>query len=289
MIQVIVDSTCDMPKEWREKYKIKVLPLIVNLNDKEYKDGEEIQLEDLYESMTKGIIPKTSQVPAEIMRDVFTGCCEDGNDFIYVAFSSKMSGTFDLAHMIIQELKESYPERKTALVDSKGGSLATGLIVNEVCKYIERNDDLDEAVKVTENLVEHIEHLFTISNLEWLSKGGRISKPLGYIGNVLNIKPILDVEEGKMAVIKMVRGRKKALKEVVEKLVQSSQKFQNQIIGLTHAGDLETAMELKSMIEEKIPMCKTVICQIGCVLGVHLGIGGVGAFFFNDRISPEGV
>lgn len=281
MIQMFIDSTCDMPKEWLEKYNIKVLPLIVNLDGRDYQDGIEIQLEDLYESMRAGIVPKTSQVPYETMHNAFTECLKAGDDLIYIAFSSKLSGTYDLAYMIIEELKTQFRERNIALIDSKGGSLATGLIVNETCKLIKSGCSSAEAVSYAKNLISRVEHLFTISNLDWLSKGGRISKPLGYIGDILHIKPILNVENGKMVVIKMIRGRKKALKELTQILTDRIKGLEDQMIGIAHAGDQDTALVLKTMIEEILPKSKVVICQIGCVLGVHLGIGGVGAFFFR--------
>lgn len=281
MVKIIVDSTCDIPAEWKEHYEVETLPLVVTLDGKDYKDGVEIQIDTLYKYMREGVFPKTSQVPPELIYEAFEAHLQRGEDFIYLAFSSELSGTCQLAVMVANELREKYPNRRMAVVDSKGGSLATGLIASRAYELAAQGASFEELIEEMNRMIGRVEHLFTISSLEWLAKGGRISKPLGYAGDVLNIKPILDVENGKMVVIKMVRGRKKALKYLVSKIVERAQNYPDQVIALAHADDLETVETLQDMIHEFLPECRTVICEIGCVLGTHLGIGGVGAFFFR--------
>lgn len=131
------------------------------------------------------------------------------------------------------------------------------------------------------NLIDHVEHIFTIPDLKWLVKGGRLSRTQGMIGNILDIKPILHVNNGVMEVIKKVRGRKKALNTVVDILEERSKGMPEQIIGISHADDLETANELIRLIKKRLGYDKFIVNKIGSVLGSHIGIGGVGVFFFN--------
>ncbi|MDD4088538.1 MAG: DegV family protein [Tissierellia bacterium] len=125
----------------------------------------------------------------------------------------------------------------------------------------------------------------SFSLLEWLSKGGRISKTVGYMGNALNIKPYLTIKDGEIILSKIIHGRKKTLQTLVNDIKEGTQKFSNQTIGISHADDLKTALKVEEKIKEKIKGCKTTIFEIGAVLGVHFGIGGVGVFYFDEK--PE--
>jgi DegV family protein with EDD domain len=171
------------------------------------------------------------------------------------------------------------------VIDSKGGSTATGLIALQAVKLSEEGGlNFDSIVKKIEVFVNHIEHVFTITDLNWIIKGGRIGKAQGMIGNMLDIKPILDVNDGAMEVIKKVRGKKKALNTVVDILEERAKRFPDQIIGVSHADDLKTAEELIELIRRRLGTKEFIVNKIGSVLGSHLGIGGVGIFFFNDKI-----
>lgn len=281
MIKVIVDSTCDLSEELIKEHDIQVLPLKIRLEDQEYEDKVTIQVEDVYDAMRKGVVPMTSQPSPVCMNELFTSYCRKGYDFIYLAFSSKLSGTYQLAVSIIEELKGKYPEIRQEAVDSKGGSMATGLIALQAAKLSEAGYNFETVLRAVRNLIEHVEHIFTITDLKWLTKGGRISKSEGLIGNMLDIKPILDVKDGVMEVIKKIRGKKKALNMVADILIERMQNFPEQTIGISHADDLNTALELVEIIKQKNIKSKIMINKIGSVLGSHLGIGGVGVFFFN--------
>jgi DegV family protein with EDD domain len=283
VIKIIVDSTCDLPEELLDKYKIKTLPLRILIRDKEYLDKKNINIEEVYSAMREGIVPKTSQPrPADIY-NLFNEYYNNGMDFIYLTFSSELSGTYQVAESIAGEFKSKFPKIKMEVIDSKGGSTATGLIALQAAKLAEAGFDFDIIVNEISELVKHVEHIFTITDLNWLIKGGRISKTRGFLGSMLDIKPILDVNKGQMEVIKKVRGRKKALNTVVDILEERIKKFPNQIIGISHADDLETADELVLLIKKRLGSNNFILNRIGSVLGSHLGIGGVGVFFFNDK------
>lgn len=284
MIKIIVDSTCDLPDEELQNHNISVLSLKVLLEDKEYLDKRTITVDEVYNAMRKGIMPKTSQPGPSDIYDLFKKYASDGIDFIYLAFSQALSGTYQLACSILNEIKERYPHVNMKVIDSKGGSTATGLIALQTAYLAEsKSMDFNQIIKKVNKMISCVEHIFTISDLSWLIKGGRIGKAQGMIGSILNINPILQVNNGKMEVIHKVRGRKKALGMVVDLLEERAKDLTGQIIGISHADDPDSAKELMELIKARLGCTKFIINKIGSVLGCHLGIGGVGVFFFNHN------
>jgi len=168
------------------------------------------------------------------------------------------------------------------IVDTKSGSTATGLIALQILYLLEKGElGFDGIVRETHHMVKHIEHVFTIPDLSWLIKGGRVSKAQGIVGNLLDIKPILHVKDGAIEVYKKTRGKNKALKSIVNILAERAGNFTDQVIGVSHSDDLEVAQQIIAMIKEKLGFQTFMVNKIGSVLGSHLGIGGVGVFFFN--------
>ncbi|HSH35468.1 DegV family protein [Schnuerera sp.] len=286
MTKIIMDSTSDLPESIIEEYGIDILPLRVFIRDKEYLDKVTISVEDVYDAMRKGICPKTSLPNPKKTYELFKDYATKGIDFIFYSFSSKLSSTYETCYLIIEELKKDFPDVKMDIIDTKGGSFASGLIALQGAILAKLGNKFEDIVKASKENIKYIEHIFTIDDLSWLLKGGRISKSGAIIGKALNIKPVLDVQDGKMVVIKKIRGRKRALSTVVDLVQERIKEFPNQIIGITHADDLKTALEVKDMIIDRIGNNNNILIEkIGSVLGSHLGIGGVGIFFFNKK--PE--
>ena len=285
MIKLIVDSTCDINNLITDNHDIEIIPLNITIDEESYLDGVEIDVDLVYQYMKAGKVPKTSQVSYESVTKAFDKCVLNNDDLIYLAFSSKMSGTYDFAKLILDDYKGKYPDRKMEIIDSKGGAGGVGLIAIQALKMIKKDLPYETIVKQIQFMVEHVVYYFTISDLKWLSKGGRISKSLGYVGSMLQIKPYLTVEDGKIVVSKMIRGSKKVLNTLVSAVEAGTANFKKQIIAISHADDLDTALQLEEKIKEVIEDCKTTIFQIGAVLGIHLGIGGVAVFFLDEE--PE--
>lgn len=285
MIKIIVDSTCDLPKSLLEEYDIKKLPLRILLHNEDYADGVDITIDEVYDEMRKDVLPKTSQVRPADFYNLFKECLEKGDDFIYLAFSRVLSGTCNVAEMIINELKEQYPDRKMAVIDSKAGALGNGIIAVQGAMMNKDEKDFEYIKSQMEFMVEHLEYVFTLDDLNWLTKGGRINKFTGAIGGMLDIKPILNLDDGYMKVIKTSRGRKKSLSTLMNILDERMKDFKSQTIGISHADDLDIAEDLKIKLSEKYPDCNFIIMRIGSVLGAHLGIAGVGLFCLNEK--PE--
>ena len=284
MIRIVVDSTCDLQDEILEKYNVDILPLKVLLGDTEYRDRIDIQVEEVYDEMRKGVMPKTSQISPADTYKLFNEHCEAGDDFIYLAFSSALSGTCQLATKIAEEVNQDYPERKIKVIDTKAGAAAISLIAAQGLKMAEKGFSFEEIVDELTDMAEHIQHIFVLDDLNWLVKGGRISKTQATIGTVLDLKPILQMNNGRMEVIKKARGRKKALHILTEMFEEKSVEFKEQVVAIAHADDLNTANELINVVNKKSETdIEFTVNKIGCVLGSHIGIGGVGILFLDKK------
>jgi DegV family protein with EDD domain len=284
MTRIIVDSTCDMPKELLERFSIAVLRLSVTIDEATYRDGAEIQLESIYAAMRAGKIPKTSQIQWEDAKELFTTIADSEDDIIFLAFSSAMSGTFALANMVSAFIKEEYPNRRIAVIDSKGGSMGTGLIAIQLGMMNEKGTSFEELMSQGLWMAEHVKYAFTIDDLSCAIRGGRVlARAAGNFADLLEVKPLMDVKNGMLHVIKFVRGSTRSLIAVADLVANYASGFQNQVIGLTHADDLKRAEHMESLLKMRMPDC-TILCEpIGGVLGSHLGIGGVGVFCLDQR------
>ena len=285
MVKIIVDSSSDLPVELMNEYDIKLLPQRIYLRDTEYYDKVTINAEEVYEAMSRGVIPITSLPrPVDIL-ETYIRCCREEHDFIYVALSSKLSGTYQLAVSLMEEVKDQYKSIKMKVVDSKSGSTAAGLIALQAAKLARAGIAFEEIVEQISELADHSEHIFMVGDLKWLIKGGRLTRTEGMVGSILNIKPILHVKDGAVELLEKVRGRKKALMTIVEIVEERIKDFPRQTIGISHAGDLELAFELRDMLVRRLGNEDIMINKIGAALVSHLGIGGAGVFFFNKE--PE--
>ncbi len=285
---IITDSACDLPAQIIADYQIEVFPFTILLNNQEYLDGVTITTEQLYQFMRAGHSPKTSQVNPQLMRDSFLQHAAKGESCIYIAFSAALSGTYQTSLLVAREVKALYPDFDIEIIDSKGGSLATGLVVYQAARMAKNGVAKAEIVRFIKNQSPHIEHIFTVDNLESLYRGGRLSRSGAIIGNILNIKPVLHVVDGSIQLLEKVRGKKKAIEKIVEVMEEKCLKVKDQIIGIAHADDLENALNLKAIIQERLGFNRFMVNLIGSVLGAHIGIGGVGLFFPNQIFyTPE--
>ncbi|UDE95096.1 DegV family protein [Carnobacterium viridans] len=285
LTKLIIDTTIDRNLEMEQKYDFEVIPLSIILDNQSYLDGEEITVDAVYEAMRSGKVPKTSQISYESLTKVLDKGIQENEDMIYLSFSSKMSGTYQFAHQIMEEYKEKYPERKMALVDSRGGAGGGALVALQALKMIEAGKPFDEIVRQMKWNIDHVLYKFTLRDLDWLVKGGRVNKTTGYVGTALNIKPYLIVDDGFIKMHKLVRGEKKIYKKLIEDVKSGLGNFTDQTIGISHGDDEETARAIEAKLKEELPDCQTQVFRIGAVLGSHIGIGGIGVFYFDER--PE--
>jgi DegV family protein with EDD domain len=283
-VKILADSACDLPKDFYTEHNVTLFPLKVHVNGQEYEDVKTIDSKTVYDAIRSGEVPKTSQVSPLLFQEVFTNMAENNEDGIYIAFSSELSGTYQTSVMILDQVKEKYPNFNLTIVDTKCASLGYGLVVREAVKKSEQNMSKQEIVKDVQFRSEHMEQLFTVEDLEYLAKGGRVSKASAFLGGLLNIKPILNVEDGKLVPIEKLRGKKKVLRRLIELMRERGTEMNEQVIGISHADTEETVLEVKAMIEEEFQPKEVYITSIGSAVGAHTGPGTIAIFFLNKRL-----
>lgn len=280
-VKIITDSACDLPKEYIESLNIDVMPLIVYLDDKEYEDGN-IDPHEFFEGMRQGLLTRTAQIPASTLKSHFESYINDEDDILYISFSSGLSGTYQTAELVKSDLLEEHPNLKLSIIDSKSASIGFGLIVYYAARLAEANETIETIVEKTNFYIEHIEHIFTVDDLEYLYRGGRVSRGAAVMGSMLNIKPILDIKDGKLVPLTKIRGRKKALSKMISLVGERGDQLEKQIVAINHGDDIETALELKKIIEEKYGVKEFIINYVGCAIGAHSGPGTLSIFFLNQ-------
>ncbi|MDP4085027.1 MAG: DegV family protein [Bacillota bacterium] len=281
-IKILADSPCDLPLHFFEKNNVILFPLKVQLNGEEYEDVKTIDPNQVYEAIRNGLTLKTSQPSPFLFEEVFTKMAEANEDGIYIAFSSELSGTYQTAVMILDQVKEKYPNFRLTIVDTKCASLGQGLIVKEAARLSAENADKETILKDVLFKSQHMEHLFSVEDLDYLAKGGRVSKASAFLGGLLNIKPLLNVEDGKLVPIEKIRGKKKLLSRIIEVMRERGDNLNEQVIGISHADNEETALAVKAMIEEEFHPKEVYISSIGSAIGAHTGAGTIAIFFLND-------
>lgn len=280
-LKIITDSVADLPISFYKENNVALLPLKVQLDDKDYDDHIEIEPATIYQAIRNGKLPKTSQVPPQRFEELFTEMARNKEDGIYIAFSSQLSGTYSTSVMILNQVKEEYPDFNLTIIDSKCASLGQGLVVVEAVRLAKDGVPKEEIVNRLEFHAQHMEHLFTVNDLDYLAKGGRVSKATAFVGGLLNIKPLLNVEDGKLVPLEKLRGRKKVLLRIIELMKERGEGLDQQIIGISHADTEETAQEIKKMFQEEFHAEHIMISSIGAVIGAHTGPETVAVFFLN--------
>ncbi|PLX30826.1 MAG: DegV family protein [Clostridiales bacterium] len=286
-VKIITDSACDLNRKIIEDYGIEVMPLLVNDDDSERLDGVSIGPKELFEGMRSGRVYKTAQIPLAELMKVFES--HRDRECVYLSFSSKLSGTCDSARLVAENLKDKYPglEKRIRIVDTKCASGGMGLVVLKAAQMAEEGCSLDEIVDAANFYSGHMQHIFTVDNLEYLFRGGRVSKAQAFVGGLLNVKPILDVQDGSLIPIEKARGKKHLHKRMIELIEERGTSLENQVIGINHGDDLESAEKILDLIGEKFDCAGIVVDFIGCAIGAHSGPGTL-ALFFLDEEPPMG-
>ena len=282
-MRIFADSASDLPKLFFETNQVELAPLRVHIDDKEYEDINDIVSTEVYAEIRNGKQPKTSQTSPEHFLRIFEDLAKSGEEGIYIAFSSELSGTYSTAVMMKEQLLETYPDMKLTIIDSKCASLGYGLLVKEAVKLRDEglsHTEIEEKIRYN---AKHMEHLFTVDDLDYMARGGRVSKASAFIGGLLNIKPVLHVEEGKLVPIEKIRGTKKVMKRIVELVEERGGNLEGQVIAISHADVLDRAQELKEMILEKMQPTDVEIHLIGSTIGAHTGPGAISVFFLNKE------
>lgn len=281
-IKLITDSGCDLDQAILDEYRIDRMPIVILDQDREYYDKVDIDETTLYENMRNGKNYKTSQVPVGIIEETFKKHLDNGDTVLYLCFSSGLSGTYQTALGVKSMLEGEYGER-IHIVDSKSATAGFSTIVYLTAKFMEDTKEVNEIINRVNYLVDSIEHIFTVETMDYLYRGGRISRTQALVGGVLSIKPIIEVTaEGKLELIDKVRGNNKSIKRIYEIIEERGNDLDRQLIGIAHGDNLEMALKVKAQLEDKFNSKDFLICNIGGAIGAHAGPGTIGITFFRQ-------
>lgn len=281
-IKIIADSASDLSVEDYKQYDIEMVPLTVQLDGENYEDGISISPKTIYEEMRAGKSPKTAQVSPQVFQDTFEKHAKAGDDVIYLAFSSELSGTYQSAKLMEQQVKENYPDFNLHILDTKCASLGYGLVVIKAAEMVKHGATLEEVLEVSQYYYENMEHIFTVDDLEYLYRGGRVSKTAAFVGTLLKVKPLLHMEDGKLIPLEKVRGSKKVLKRMVEVMEERGVDLEKQTIGISHGDVEDVANQLAELIQEKWKVKEIKMNMVGSSIGAHSGPGTLALFFLNQ-------
>ena len=281
------DSTLDLTAEVCEKYDIRVIPMSVTVDGKSYKynlDEKEISCKEFYTKLKAGASCSTSQINYKDFKDSFEPVLKEGKDILYICFTSGMSSTFGTCNIVINDLKEKYPDRRIIAIDSLSASIGEGVLVFNAAVKKSNGTDLDTLAKWVEENRTRACHWFVVEDLEQLKKGGRISAAAATFGKALGIRPLISVDmQGKLTAVAKIRGQQKVYSEIVSRLVSDGVDAREQTVIIGHANCPERAEELCSIIKEKKLVNKVIISNIGPVIGSHVGSGMLALAFMGTR------
>ena len=286
-------STADLPKEYFEKRNIKYVCFHFELDGKDHLDDlwKSMTPDALYKQMIDGAMTKTSQVSIGEYKDLFEPILKEGKDILHITLSSGISGTYNSAVIAAQDLAEEYPDRKIYVVDSLSASSGFGLIVDTLADMRDAGKSITEAHKwIASNRLKQQAWFFS-TDLTFFVRGGRVSKVSGFVGNILNICPLLNVSfEGKLVPREKVPSKKKVIKRIVQKMEEFAENgldYSGKCF-ISHSCCYEDAKAVADLIESKFPKLngKVVISPIGATIGSHTGPGTVALFFWGkERIN----
>ncbi len=283
-------SPADLKEEQLTQRDIKHICFHFYLNDKEYADdlGKSISYDEFYKTMENDADTRTSQVNADEFIEYFEGFLKEGKDIIHLSLSSGLSGVYNSAIIARDELAEKYPDRKIRIIDSLGACGGYGLLVDTAADMRDAGMEIDELCEKLEAIKKKVNHWFFTTDLKYFVKGGRVSKVSGFVGTLLKICPLLNVDvNGKLVPREKIRTKDAVIKKIVERMVENADNGENYDgkCFINHSACLTDAEAVRDGIVEKIPALKDkiVINSIGTTIGCHTGPGTVALFFMGKE------
>lgn len=284
---IMTDSSCDLPAGLAAELELEVLPLSVLIDGKSYVnylDERDITFADCYAALRAGKNATTSAVNVEAFVQAMEPHLQAGEDILYLGFSSALSGTYNAGAVAAQQLAEKYPERKLYAVDTLSASMGQGLLVYLTVQQKRAGATIEQARDYAEAQKLHLCHWFTVDDLNHLHRGGRVSATSAVLGTVLNIKPVLHMDnEGRLIFMEKVRGRRNSIKRMLEKMRETAIEPGKQIVFMSHGDCLEDAEYLAGRIREEWGVKDVVINYVGPVIGAHSGPGTLALFFLGTE------
>lgn len=284
---IITDSSCDLPQELADQLGLEVLPLEVMADGKNYRnwlDGREIGFKEFYKLAREGKELKTSAVNTAAFEEKMEKLLEEGKDILYIGFSAGLSTTYNSGEAAARELREKYPDRKIYTVDTLAASLGQGMIIYYAAKKKEAGATIEEVRDFVENEKLHMCHWFTVDDLNYLKRGGRISAATAAVGTMLSIKPVMHMDnEGHLVAVGKARGRKAALCQLLDTMGELGEGLEGQTTFICHSDCMDDAQYVASQMKERFGVAQVNINWIGPVIGAHTGPGTIGIFFWGSE------
>lgn len=281
---ITVNSTVDAPKKWLEERHVPVIPLKYTIDGETYTDMEGLSAKEFFDKLREGKMSTTSQVNPEEAAEELEPYLKEGKDILHLGFSSGLSGTLNSMKIAGEMLQEKYPEAKIIVIDTLCACLGEALLLYKALQQKEKGMDIDELAQWVEDNKLHVCHNVTVDDLHHLQRGGRISKTTAVLGTLVQIKPIIHMDDnGTLQVIGKERGRKKSLNKIVDMAVEQSKGWDNDIIMITHGDCIEDAEYVAKLVREKMGIDNILINNIGTVIGSHTGPGVVAVFCMGNK------
>ena len=277
------DSTTDLPAEYLKENGILIASLSYVLEGITYEDNKGLTSKEFYDKVRNGAMPTTSQINVAEGRALFEPIIKEGKDILHIAFSSGLSGSCNSCQIAAKMLMEEYPGCQIEVVDSLCASLGEGLLVHKAVEQKKKGMGLTELAAWARELAPHICHNFTVDDLNHLHRGGRVSKATAVLGTLAEIKPVLHVDdEGHLVPIDKVRGRKKSLIALVDRMEKQMQGFENDAVFISHGDCLADAEFVKDTVRKRFGIESFLINPVGAVIGSHSGPGTIALFFVGS-------
>ena len=286
--EIVTDSSCNLTEEMIDDLGVHILPLVFMSGGQEYRSylkGEKTDLKQFYTMMREGKVITTSLPNLADSEKLLSSILESGNDILYLGFSSGLSGTYESIETLSRDLRERFPERTIECIDTLAASMGEGLLVYYAAKMKQNGASLPEVAKwVRENKL-HLAHWFTVDDLMFLYRGGRVSRTAAFAGSMLKIKPVMHVDnEGHLIPLEKKRGRKKSIQGLVEHMeATANAPVADQVVAISHGDCIEDAEYLQSLITKKFGVTKYLLNYVDPVIGAHSGPGTLALFFLASQ------
>ena len=284
---IITDSCCDLSEQLANDAGLYVIPMVMTISGKEYKnylDEREISSKAFYDRLRAGETASTSALNMDTFLSVFGEFLEQGKDILYLAFSSGLSGTYHVSTLAAEELAQKYPESRIFCCDTLCASMGEGLLVYLAGKKKQSGASIEEVRDFVEQNKLNLCHWFTVDDLNHLKRGGRVSATTAFVGSLLNIKPVLHVDdEGHLINVGKARGRRAAVSSLFEHMKETAVNPSEQTVFISHGDCEQDALALKEMIEKEFSPKEIQINPIGPVIGAHSGPGTLALFFLGSK------
>ncbi|MCD8130126.1 MAG: DegV family protein [Lachnospiraceae bacterium] len=285
---IITDSASDVPQSVREEYSLHVIPTPVTIDEVDYFDGSTIQPAEFYKIQAEGKSNiKTYHISQQMFYDHFKPYAEAGDEVLYICFSTGIAGTFQAANLAKADLLEEFPDFQITIIDSKCASIGFGLVTYYLLQMQKNGAPKELIIEAAQYFCEHMTIQFTVQTLHYLYKGGRVGAVSAAAGGLLDIKPILVVdEEGALKGSENVRGWKKAVRRVEDMIGEKCRDLDRQIIGVVSGSDPDLARQVGENLKERYHAKGILTSQVGCAIGAHTG-GGIVGITALDAMNPE--